>query len=373
MWATSASYRFSMPSQISSPRRGKSRLLLFVVITLLATATATATAQAQQTLRLPMEAGTVVVYADETYGNGQEHPTNGAIAFDFGAGNGDPNFAVLAMGDGDARLVCTNSSGASMIAHRIDGYTGVFTLLHIQESSLPTWLTSDWTPVNQGALLGRIFPGRIVPVDGESCQQFSSGPHLHLDLPSEGLVIDNVSWSSQSPNDLQTVQSTNRIGGPLPEVICDGRIATVVGTPGDDVLTGTNGPDVIAGLQGNDIIRGLAGDDVICGGKGNDTIIGGQGFDVLFGAQGNDTLYAADGQRESERFDTAGGRNFGGIGNDTIHGSTRWDRMQGGPGADRLYGYQGRDWMRGGPGNDLVNSGPGQDDARGGNGTDTVV
>ena len=361
-----------MPSLSSSPRHPKRRLLIFVVITLLSTAAATATAQAQQALRLPMESGTVVVYADETYNNGQAHPTNGAIAFDLGAGDGAPNFAVLAMGNGDARLVCTNSSGASIISHRVDGYAGEFLMLHLQQSSLPAWLTTDWTPVTQGELLGRILPGAIVVVEGEGCEQFSSGPHLHIDLPTEGLVIDGIEWSAQTPNDFAQVQSTNQIGGPGPDVICDGHVATIVGTSGDDVLTGTNGPDVIAAMQGNDTIRGLAGNDIICGGKGNDTIIGGQGFDILFGAQGNDTLYAADGQRINELTDTAGGRNFGGIGNDTIHGSSRWDRMQGGPGADRLYGYKGRDWMRGGPGNDLVNSGPGIDDARGGIGTDTL-
>lgn len=324
-------------------------------------------------LKLPMPAGSVVVYADETYGNGQPHPTSGAIAFDLGAGDGDANFQVLAMGDGDARLVCTNTTGASIISHRVDGYSGEFLYLHLQQSTNPSWMNSEWTRVTQGQVLGRIFPSRIVDDGVGGCRQFSSGPHLHLDLPTEGLVLDGIAWSAQTPNDFDVVQSTNRVGGPLPLAICDGRVATIVGTSGDDVLTGTNGPDVIAALQGNDVVRGLAGDDVICGGKGNDSIIGGQGFDVLFGAQGNDTLYASDGQRTSELTDTAGGRNFGGIGNDTIHGSTRWDRMQGGPGADRLYGYQGRDWMRGGPGNDLVNSGPGQDDARGGNGSDTVI
>ena len=362
-----------MPSLPKSSRRGTKQLLLFAVITLLSTAAATATAQGQQALKLPLPAGSVVVYADETYGDGSEHPTSGAIAFDLGAGDGDSNFQVLAIGDGDARLVCTNSTGASIISHRVDGYAGEFFYLHLQQTASPSWMTSQWTRVSQGQVLGRIFPGRIVAVDGESCLQFSSGPHLHLDLPTEGIVLDGIAWSAQTPNDYDVVQSTNRAGGPLPEVFCDGRKATIVGTAGDDVLIGTNGPDVIAALQGNDVVRGLAGDDVICGGQGNDALIGGQGFDVLFGAQGNDTLYAADGQRTSERTDTAGGRNFGGIGNDTIHGSTRWDRMQGGPGADRLYGYQGRDWMRGGPGNDLVNSGPGQDDARGGNGTDTVT
>lgn len=47
---------------------------------------------------------------------------------------------------------------------------------------------------------------------------------------------------------------------------CDGRRATIVGTPGRDVLRGTPRADVIAALGGADVVRGLGGADVICGG-----------------------------------------------------------------------------------------------------------
>ncbi len=154
--------------------------------------------------------------------------------------------------------------------------------------------------------------------------------------------------------------------------ICDGREATIVGTSGNDTLIGTAGPDVIAGLQGNDVIRGLGGDDVICGGLGNDIIRGGAGFDIIFGAQGSDVIYAADGASSATRQDVRGARMFGGAGDDTIHGSNRWDRMQGGSGNDVLFGYEGRDWMRAGADNDRVNGGPGIDDLHGGNGRDTI-
>ena len=153
---------------------------------------------------------------------------------------------------------------------------------------------------------------------------------------------------------------------------CDGLQATIVGTSGADTLTGTPGPDVIAGLQGNDVIDGGGGDDVICGGIGNDRISGGEGFDIIFGAQGNDVIYAANGASTALREDTRGARMFGGAGNDTIHGTARWDRMQGGPGDDNLFGYEGRDWMRAGADNDSVDGGPGIDDLHGGNGRDTI-
>ena len=60
---------------------------------------------------------------------------------------------------------------------------------------------------------------------------------------------------------------------------CLGRPATVVGTPGPDVLTGTDRGDVIAGLGGSDRISGGRGADVLCGGPGRDTCDGGPGRD----------------------------------------------------------------------------------------------
>ena len=158
--------------------------------------------------------------------------------------------------------------------------------------------------------------------------------------------------------------------------MCGGEVATIVGTPGDDILLGTPGRDVISGLQGNDYIDGFAGDDVLCGGFGNDTLIGSEGFDLIFGAQGDDLLFAAGQEYLVPPFvldDVRGARMFGGQGDDLIVGSDRWDRMQGGPGNDRLLGFAGNDWMRGGPGSDHVIGHNGRDDLQGGSGPDTVL
>ena len=154
---------------------------------------------------------------------------------------------------------------------------------------------------------------------------------------------------------------------------CFGQAATIVGTPGDDVLSGTSGVDVFAAREGNDVIRGLGGEDIICAGKGDDTIYGGAGFDIIFGAQGDDLIFSANGSSEGFRADNRGARMFGGAGNDTIHGSDRWDRMQGGLGIDTMHGYEGRDWIRAGAGADQVDGGAGIDDLHGGNGNDTIA
>src|SRR5437899_12475830 len=59
----------------------------------------------------------------------------------------------------------------------------------------------------------------------------------------------------------------------------DERVATIVGTEGDDVIVGTSGDDVIQALGGNDQIDGGEGHDLICGGPGDDGLHGGAGAD----------------------------------------------------------------------------------------------
>jgi Ca2+-binding RTX toxin-like protein len=115
---------------------------------------------------------------------------------------------------------------------------------------------------------------------------------------------------------------------------CGGLAVTILGTPGDDILTGTEGGDVIHGLEGNDVIDGLGGDDVICGGPGRDVLNGGDGNDKLYG-QGSD------------------------------------DILNGGDGDDRLYAGGGNDILNGGAGRDILKAGEGDDVLDGGNDEDT--
>jgi Ca2+-binding RTX toxin-like protein len=126
---------------------------------------------------------------------------------------------------------------------------------------------------------------------------------------------------------------------------CGGRIATIVGTNGNDVIEGTSGPDVIVGLGGDDIINGGGGADIICGNSGNDRIDGQAGRDRLIGGAGNDVLVGG------------GGR----------------DLLIGGGGSDALYGGGGNDILKGGPGDDYLDGGPGSDDIDAGSGTDFCV
>lgn len=98
-------------------------------------------------------------------------------------------------------------------------------------------------------------------------------------------------------------------------VKCDGKVATIVGTNGDDVLVGTGGNDVIVARDGDDTVLGKGGNDTICGGDGADWIEGAAGNDKLFGEGGNDSI-------------------DGGKGTDEIVGGAGDDTLIGGPGPD---------------------------------------
>ncbi len=218
---------------------------------------------------------------------------------------------------------------------------------------------------------------RVYDFTGESWAQVGNDI---LDGQANGSFVEDVALSADGSRLAigSTLDDDGRVGTytlpSLPDpVFCGGVLATIVGTAGDDVLTGTDGPDVITGLQGNDVIFGLDGDDILCGGTGNDEIWGGQGFDIIYGAQGDDSIYSADGVDVASRSDTRGMRAFGGAGNDMIHGSNRWDRMQGGAGNDQLFGYEGQDWMRGGANADSIDGGAGADNMHGGNGNDSIM
>jgi probable HAF family extracellular repeat protein len=73
------------------------------------------------------------------------------------------------------------------------------------------------------------------------------------------------------------------------KLLCEGRVPTVLGGAGNDVLKGTARKDVIQGRGGNDTILAGAGNDIVCGGAGNDKLYGGVGKNKLSGGPGKDT------------------------------------------------------------------------------------
>ena len=73
--------------------------------------------------------------------------------------------------------------------------------------------------------------------------------------------------------------------------------ASIVGTPGPDVMIGTRGADVIDSLGGDDTVHSGRGDDVVDGGAGADTLEGGRGADALGGGSGEDITLRRRGRR----------------------------------------------------------------------------
>ena len=137
---------------------------------------------------------------------------------------------------------------------------------------------------------------------------------------------------------------------------CHDKVATYVGTQGDDYMTGTDYDDVIVALGGNDHIVAGYGNDIICAGDGNDKVYSDyykdtyrDGNDKVILGKGNDYAVLGGGYNEA----------FGGPGNDYIRGGPSKDKIGGGPGYDELYGQAGDDYLNGNSGYDHLYGGYG--------------
>ena len=159
--------------------------------------------------------------------------------------------------------------------------------------------------------------------------------------------------------------------GPL---MCNGFVATIVGTPGDDVLIGTSGDDVILGLDGNDTIQGKGGDDIICSGPGDDVVDSGSGDDRIYGDGGHDTFDGGDGNDFIDADQgNSGDHVTGGAGDDFILLGSGHDEVYGGNGNDVINAGDGDNYVEGNAGNDEITTGSGDDEIYGGIGDDVIV
>ena len=157
-----------------------------------------------------------------------------------------------------------------------------------------------------------------------------------------------------------------------PGALCDGVVATITGTDGDDTLIGTSGDDVIVGYGGDDVIEGRGGDDVICAGYGNDAVRGEAGHDVILGGPGQDELRGGAG-KDMVRGESGNDTLYGGKGKDVIRGGDGADWIHGQWRPDRLYGNLGQDVIYGGDDTDSIDGGKANDHLYGGDGDDTVA
>jgi Ca2+-binding RTX toxin-like protein len=112
---------------------------------------------------------------------------------------------------------------------------------------------------------------------------------------------------------------------------CEGELATILGTAGNDSLIGTSARDVIVAGRGDDTVTARRGADLICAGTGADSVAAGGGDDIVRGEAGSDEI-------------------GGGGGADTILGGRGPDSLDGGRGNDILDGGARRDTCAGGAG-----------------------
>ena len=188
---------------------------------------------------------------------------------------------------------------------------------------------------------------------------------------TEGSTITNevaVVGTATDPNESNNTASQTTT---VLALRCNGLPATILGTPGADVIVGTPGNDVIIGFGGNDAIRGLGGNDTICAGAGHDTVEGNGGQDVLLGGPGNDNMRGGAG---NDILMGHGGRDVlrGEAGHDELAGGNGSDLLLGGGGADLIVGDDGNDTIRGGSGNDRLHGGAGKDRISGDSGNDVI-
>lgn len=154
-----------------------------------------------------------------------------------------------------------------------------------------------------------------------------------------GTISNTASVTSDlkdpNPKNNSATATTRVIEAPAPT--CGGQKATIVGTPGADMLVGSAGNDVILARAGNDRIFSFRGSDLICAGAGDDLVKSGAGPDHVFGGPEADRL-------------------FGGAGADALRGGRGPDRLRGGRGPDLLVGGSGDDSCSGGPSLDTLRS-----------------
>ena len=80
------------------------------------------------------------------------------------------------------------------------------------------------------------------------------------------------------------MQASAALAAPM----CLGHEATIVGTPGSEILHGTAHRDVIVAKAGHDLVFAHGGNDLVCTGRGRDDISLGPGADKARAGRGAD-------------------------------------------------------------------------------------
>jgi Ca2+-binding RTX toxin-like protein len=153
-------------------------------------------------------------------------------------------------------------------------------------------------------------------------------------------------------------------------------VLRVNGDAGTDTITGAgaligNVPVIIDGGLGDDTLTGTTGRDSILGSEGVDTIDAREGADTVSGGDGDDIIAGGDGN-DTLRGDAGNDSVVGGLGDDLLDGGFGNDTLFGSDGNDTAIGSFGDDILNGMAGDDSLMGMLGRDSLLGGNGNDTL-
>jgi Tol biopolymer transport system component len=269
-------------------------------------------------------------------------------------GDDDSAFEVTPSISADGRYVAFASSGEEISPVDADGRLDVF----VRDMSKGLTVT-----VSRAS-------GRLgLPSDGPSGHGSISADGSRVAFDSRALNLSGADEDDAIDVFLRRIVYAKEPSLPR----CHGRVATLIGTPGPDVLTGTPRKNVVLALGGDDSIHTISEADVICAGRGRDTIdAGGSGE----GNSGSDLVLAGPGA-DRVVLGAELGLALGEGGNDLLIGSKGGETLRGGSGDDVLRGgpnpYYNTDFLFGGPGDDRLEGGPGPNQMYGGPGRDVVT
>jgi glycerophosphoryl diester phosphodiesterase len=128
----------------------------------------------------------------------------------------------------------------------------------------------------------------------------------------------------------------------------------------------------VNGGVGSDTLFGTSRDEQFLAGEGNNTIYGGGGNDVFVAGSGNDTAFGSNG---NDRFFLDGGTNqiYAGEGNNSVVGGAGNNTVYGGSGLDTVSVGDGNNTIYSGEGNNEVLLGTGPNSVYAGAGNDSIT
>jgi Ca2+-binding RTX toxin-like protein len=336
------------------------------------------------------------IVATDTDGSAGFRLSNGGTILADGAA------LLLSLGNGTVNL--TNSgrieTQGNASAAAIDAEGGVIVFDQTGTVVGDVLLASVFSTrlVNAGTILGDVFLGTSASADsfvnlggrvsgtifggaGDDIYTIDRGDLVLSDSSGVDTVRSSASYQLAAGLDILTLIGSADIAG--------------TGNGSSNFIDGNGGDNLLRGFGGSDRLNGHDGDDTVRGGLGNDTVQASNGEDVLSGGDGRDTFDL--GFTDGTRVDLATGRAViagevqaisgfeivsGGLGNDTVVGSSGSDELRGGSGFDTISGGDGFDILEGesavdrldgGSGNDSIAGGASGDNLTGGTGADRFI